>query len=110
MTSLRRGKNGASIRECDKRYQKRKRKENGKYKTIESKIYRKKYPDRVRAHWALRRVKDRGIIKQQNCEVCGLPNTQAHHTDYLKPLEVKWLCPAHHKLEHLKITKTIKKQ
>lgn len=37
-----------------------------------------------------------GIIKRQPCEVCGDPKVQAHHTDYAKPLEVRWLCKTHH--------------
>lgn len=28
---------------------------------------------------------------------------QAHHDDYSKPLEVRWLCPSHHKLHHLNV-------
>ena len=36
-----------------------------------------------------------GRIKKQDCEVCGL-KAQAHHEDYSKPLDVKWLCRKHH--------------
>lgn len=38
----------------------------------------------------------RGKIIKQPCEVCSSPNVQAHHDDYDKPLEIKWLCsPCH---------------
>lgn len=44
--------------------------------------------------WAVRR----GWIKPSPCEVCGTrENLQAHHDDYSKPLEVRWLCFKHHR-------------
>lgn len=33
----------------------------------------------------------------QPCEVCGTTPAQRHHDDYSKPLEIRWLCPVHHK-------------
>jgi hypothetical protein len=41
-----------------------------------------------------------GKIKRKPCEVCGDPNSQAHHDDYDKPLEVRWLCQSHHNEAH----------
>lgn len=38
----------------------------------------------------------RGKIKKQPCCICGNENAQAHHEDYLKPLEVIWCCKKHH--------------
>ena len=38
---------------------------------------------------------------KQPCEVCStLEKVQGHHEDYDKPLEVRWLCPKHHKARH----------
>lgn len=38
----------------------------------------------------------RGIIIRQPCENCGHQNSEMHHEDYDKPLEVNWLCrPCH---------------
>ena len=42
----------------------------------------------------------RGDLTRLPCEVCGKPKTHAHHDDYAKPLDVRWLCPAHHGLHH----------
>lgn len=37
-----------------------------------------------------------GKLKKRPCEVCGKREAQAHHDDYLKPLDVRWLCTFHH--------------
>jgi hypothetical protein len=42
----------------------------------------------------------RGELVRQPCEVCGNPRSHAHHDDYSKPLEVRWLCAGHHKRWH----------
>jgi ferredoxin len=42
-------------------------------------------------------------LKPNPCEVCGdVLNVQAHHDDYDKPLEVRWLCRKHHQALHRK--------
>lgn len=38
----------------------------------------------------------RGIVTKLPCKICGNPDTQAHHNDYSKPLEVEWFCRSHH--------------
>lgn len=38
----------------------------------------------------------KGLLIRKPCEVCGAEKVHAHHEDYLKPLEVRWLCPKHH--------------
>jgi hypothetical protein len=44
----------------------------------------------------------RGHLERQPCEVCGTTeDIHAHHDDYSKPLEVRWLCRTHH-IEHHK--------
>jgi hypothetical protein len=37
------------------------------------------------------------------CEVCGNQKAEAHHDDYSKLLEVRWLCDEHHKQHHRKM-------
>jgi len=47
---------------------------------------------------------EKGILTRGPCEVCntqevmsdGRSIVQAHHDDYSKPLEVRWLCQQHH--------------
>lgn len=41
-----------------------------------------------------------GKIVSQPCEVCGDPHADAHHDDYSKPYEVRWLCRRHHREAH----------
>jgi hypothetical protein len=40
-----------------------------------------------------------GRLARQGCEVCG-DRAHAHHDDYSKPLDVRWLCSQHHTDHH----------
>ena len=42
----------------------------------------------------------RGKVKKLPCLFCGSENSQAHHYDYSKPLDVTWLCREHHLTLH----------
>lgn len=44
----------------------------------------------------------KGELVRQPCEVCGAAKTDAHHDDYSKPLDVRWLCRLHHFQHHAK--------
>ena len=39
-----------------------------------------------------------GLLTRKDCEVCGRKG-QAHHDDYSRPLDVRWLCFYHHRKE-----------
>jgi len=67
------------------------------------KEYIAKYPNKYKAHCMVSNaVRDKKLFKEP-CEVCGDEDRlHAHHDDYLKPLEVRWLCPAHHRQWHIK--------
>jgi len=41
-----------------------------------------------------------GKMFREPCEVCGSINTEGHHEDYSKPLNVIWLCRVHHNERH----------
>lgn len=44
-----------------------------------------------------------GKLKRQVCERCGSEKVEAHHADYEKPLEVRWLCKPHHAEHHREV-------
>lgn len=51
------------------------------------------------------KAKREGLLKPKPCEVCGEPKVDGHHEDYLKPLEVTWLCRKCHRRRHSVINK-----
>ena len=56
------------------------------------------HPDKNRARHAVGRAVRSGLLVRGPCEVCGTTaNVQAHHDDYSKPLEVRWMCFKHHR-------------
>lgn len=65
--------------------------------------WRKNNPKATWAHQCLRSALKRGLVVQGVCEVCGDPNTEAHHDDYDRPMEVRWLCRRDHKAEHRRL-------
>lgn len=70
----------------------------------------------ARRRWAKRNAEKRkaqgilwealraGRIVRQPCEACGVEHptarVEAHHDDYSKPLDVRWLCSQHHADHH----------
>jgi len=44
-----------------------------------------------------------GRLTREPCNICGDPKSQAHHHDYSKPFDVKWLCFRHHRETHGRI-------
>lgn len=63
---------------------------------------RAKYPDEKRARSIINCMIARGKLVKEPCEVCGNPKADAHHDDYNKPLDVRWLCREHHAEWHSK--------
>lgn len=49
-----------------------------------------------------------GRLVRQPCERCGSEEkTDAHHSDYTKPLQVEWLCHNCHEAEHADMRRAI---
>lgn len=66
-----------------------------------AKEYRARFPKKYKAHNIVSNAIRDGKLFHMPCEVCG-NNAVAHHDDYAKPLNVRWLCQAHHKQWHAK--------
>jgi len=66
------------------------------------KEYREKYPNKYKAHCIVNNaIRSKKLFKEDICEVCaGGFYVEAHHDDYLRPLNVRWLCACCHKQWH----------
>lgn len=62
--------------------------------------YRKRNPIKSKAHAKVSRAVRSGNLHRQTCEACGSKETHAHHDDYSKPLNIRWLCPSCHSKWH----------
>ena len=62
--------------------------------------YRQKHKKKAQAHGIVAYALKRGTLIRQMCHICGSEESQAHHPDYDRPLDVVWLCQSHHKQAH----------
>ena len=67
---------------------------------INSSIYHARWNARRKAYSAFKTAKKCGGIVPKPCEICCDSDAHAHHDDYRRPLDVRWLCPAHHGAAH----------
>lgn len=72
------------------------------YRKKHNSKYWKKWPEKNKARCKVKVAIRNGSLKKQECCICGNLNTQAHHDDYSKPLDVKWVCTQHHQVFHRK--------
>jgi len=61
-----------------------------------------RYPNKNKATCIVFRAIKNGKLSRQPCVICGSKKVHAHHDDYAKPLNVRWLCVAHHSQWHAK--------
>ena len=52
------------------------------------------------AHNAVEAALANKSLVRKPCEVCGAIRVDAHHDDYSKPLDIRWLCRSHHLQHH----------
>lgn len=61
----------------------------------------RRYPEKNKARHAVRDAIASGRLVKGACAVCGeTEKVNGHHEDYSKPLDVVWLCTAHHAQLH----------
>jgi hypothetical protein len=60
------------------------------------------YKQRFFARAQVKNAIKSGLLIKHPCEVCG-DVAQAHHDNYDKPLDVRWLCLDHHREFHKKL-------
>lgn len=66
------------------------------------------YRTAQKCHTAVGKAVREGILVRKPCQVCGAgKGIHGHHDDYSKPLDVKWLCPTHHRARHKEIGQLI---
>lgn len=65
-------------------------------KADHSKTYRDKNRKKIIARRKVFTAKRNGKLKQLPCAICGEMKSEAHHSNYSKPLKVVWLCKRHH--------------
>ena len=62
--------------------------------------WKAQFPNRRKAQIILGNALRDKKIEKVPCIVCGSEKVEAHHPDYDRPLDVIWMCPAHHKQTH----------
>ena len=71
--------------------------------TESNKSWRQRNPRKATVQTLTARAIKNGKITRQSCEKCGAL-AHAHHPDYSKHYSfIKWLCPIHHKQEHMEL-------
>ena len=73
------------------------RKRGSRQSLEDLRLYRKNNPIKYKAHTIVNHAINAKFIIKQPCEICGCTTRlHAHHDDYSKPLDIRWLCAEHH--------------
>jgi hypothetical protein len=65
----------------------------------DSRRYYRADKQRAKAHYSVSNAVRLNLLGREPCEICGR-EAEAHHDDYSKPLQVRWLCQKHHLEAH----------
>lgn len=77
------------------------------YSSNKNKAWKEANREKYLAHKAVENALRKGTLVRQPCE-CGCDRkAQAHHEDYSKPLEVRWLCGKAHKARHIEMERDV---
>lgn len=92
----------AAHREERRQYRRQWEARNRTQRTAKEMEWRRNNPEKFTAQRALRRAVRIGeIVRPETCGQCGARGQiDAHHDDYSRPLDVRWLCKACHSREH----------
>jgi ribosomal protein S27AE len=88
--------NSEKLREKGKAMYSQSKEQRAEYR----KAYKKEFAPKVHAKSLVKSKITKGEIMKQPCEKCGEVKVDAHHDDYAKPLDVRWLCRRHHMAWH----------
>lgn len=95
-----RRKNGDKLRAYKRKYDHERYLTHTETEHARRKKWQSKNPEKTKAHKAVFLAIQQGILTRKPCEMCGTSQVVAHHDDYTKPLEVKWLCQKDHIFLH----------
>jgi len=85
-------------KECKTPYERTRKRDRREYHKRYWQENKEKYAARDKVRYAIKK----GKLTRKPCEVCGKEKAYAHHDDYSKPLDVRWLCAVHHSEVHRK--------
>jgi RNase P subunit RPR2 len=71
-----------------------------KSSSVYNKNWRRRNPQKAAAHIAVNNAIKTGRLVKMPCEKCKSPLAHAHHDDYGKKLDVRWLCKKCHDEHH----------
>ena len=77
-------------------------------KRAKVRAHRKRNPNKEWAHKLVGAMLHFGLLTPERCEECG-DRGEAHHDDYDKPLDLRWLCRSCHGMFH-RSTRTVEQR
>jgi len=104
----------AAVEWARKNREKKRAYNNAYHKRISAKramrtaAWRKNHPEAYACHKGTQTAIRNGTLIKQPCEMCGNHDVHAHHDDYSKPLNVRWLCHKHHMEVHAMLAERAK--